>query len=317
MKIAVMGAGGMGGYVGGRLAQVGEDVHFVARGAHLMALRETGLRIESPYGDAHVARVAATDDPSTVGTVDVVLFTVKLFDTEAAAARLAPLIGERTRVVTLQNGIDSRALLARHVAAKRIAAGCIYVSAAIAAPGVIRSPGGPQRMVVDGLGGDLAIAALVAACSRAPGLEASTTDTITTSIWEKFVTLAAFSGATCLSRRPVGDVLGHRETRDFLKQLLEENVAVAGAVGETFAPGTPERILGFFGTLACGTKSSMLLDLEASRPLELPWLAGRIVELGQRHGVPVPANAAVLAALAPHVRGTAARQSQGPQPAAA
>ena len=172
------------------------------RRAPLGAIRDTGLRIESPYGDAHLTSVAATDDPSTVGPVDVVIFTVKLFDTEAAAERLAPLIGERTRVVTLQNGIDSRAMIARHVPAERIVAGCIYVSAAIGAPGVIRSPGGPQRMIVDGLGGDPGIAALVAACSRAPGLEASATDAIAPSIWEKFVTLAAFSGATCLTRRP-------------------------------------------------------------------------------------------------------------------
>lgn len=302
MKVAVMGAGGMGGYVGGRLSQAGEEVHFIARGAHLSAIRDAGLRIESPYGNAHLTSVAATDDPSTVGPVDVVIFTVKLFDTEAAAKRLAPLIGERTRLVTLQNGIDSRALIARHVQSERIAAGCIYVSASISAPGVISSPGGAQHMVVDGLGGDPGIAALVAACSRAPGLEASATDAIAPSIWEKFVVLAAFSGATCLTRRPIGAVLEHRETRDFLKQLLEENAAVARAAGQALAPGTPERILGFFATLPLGTKSSMLLDLEAGRPLELPWLAGRIVELGRRHAVPVQANAAVVAALTPHVR---------------
>ena len=309
LKIAVMGAGGMGGYVGGRLAQVGETVHFVARGAHLAALRQTGLRIESPFGDAHLAPIHATDDPEEIGPVDLVLFTVKLNDTAAAAERLAPMIGDGTRIVTLQNGIDSRALIARHVPAVRIAAGCIYVSAAIGRPGTIRSPGGARRMTVDGLAGDPAIAALVAACNRAPGLEASATDAIASALWEKFVALAAFSGVTCLARQPIGAVLAHRETRDFLAQLLGENVAVAAAAGEAFPAGTPERILGFFRGLPHATKSSMLLDLEAGKPLELAWLAGRIVDLGKEHGVPTPANSAVVAALAPHARGARPQDS--------
>ena len=309
MKIAVMGAGGMGGYVGGRLAQVGETVHFIARGAHLAALRQTGLRIESPFGDAHLSPIHATDDPGEIGQVDLVLFTVKLNDTAAAAERLAPMIGDGTRIVTLQNGIDSRAMIARHVPAERIAAGCIYVSAAIGPPGTIRSPGGAQRMTVDGLAGDPAIAGLVAACNRAPGLEASATDAIASALWEKFVALAAFSGATCLARQPIGTVLEHRATLEFLTRLLEENVAVARAAGMAFPAGTPERILGYFRGLAPATKSSMLIDLDAGKPLEVAWLAGRIVDLGHQQGVPTPANSAVVAALAPHARGTRAQDS--------
>ena len=237
MKIAVMGAGGVGGYVGGRLAEVGEEVHLLARGAHLRALRAHGLRIESPYGDAHIRPIAATDDPSAIGPVDLVLFTVKLFDTAAAAERLAPLIGEGTRIVTLQNGIDSAAMIARYVAAERIAAGCIYVSASIGEPGVIRSPGGARRMIVDGLRGDPAIADFVAACARAPGLEACAMDVIVPAIWEKFVALSAFSAATCLARQPIGVVLENCETLDLLRRLLDENVAVARAAGN----GSPGR----------------------------------------------------------------------------
>jgi 2-dehydropantoate 2-reductase len=302
-----MGAGGVGGYVGGRLAQAGETVGFIARGAHLAALRGEGLRIESPLGGLHLAPVEATDDPAAIGRVDVVLFTVKLGDTAAAAARLAPLLGERTRVVTLQNGIDSREMLARHVAAERIVAGCIYISAAISAPGVISSPGGGRRIIVDGLGGDGVVAAFVAACNRTIALEASATDEISSAVWEKFVRLVAFSGITCLTRRPIGAVLEHPETLGFLRQLLEENVAVAAAVGVPFPPDMPEHVLGFYRGLPYETKSSMLHDLDAGKPLEVDWLAGRIVELGRAQGVSTPANAAVMAALAPHARG-------GPEP---
>ena len=303
MKIAVMGAGGMGGYVGGRLAEVGEEVHLLARGAHLRALRAYGLRIESPYGDAHIRPIEATDDPSAIGPVDLVLFTVKLFDTTAAAERLAPLIGEGTRIVTLQNGIDSAAMIARHVAAERIAAGCIYVSASIGEPGVIRSPGGARRMIVDGLRGDPAIAGFVAACARAPGLEACAMDAIVPAIWEKFVALSAFSAATCLARQPIGVVLENRETLDLLRSLLDENVAVARAAGNALLEGTAESVLLFFRSLPYETKSSMLIDLEAGKPLEMPWLAGRIRELGEAHGVPTPANVAVVTALARYAAG--------------
>ena len=161
-------------------------------------------------------------------------------------------------------------------------------------------------MIVDGLRGDPAITDFVAACNRAPGLEACTTDAIAPAIWEKFVALAAFSGATCLARQPIGVVLEQRETLDLLRNLLDENVAVAHATGNALPAETAERLLLFFRGLPYGTKSSMLIDLEAGKPLELPWLAGRIGELGEAHGVPTPANGAVVAALAPHVAGVSA-----------
>ena len=282
LKIAVMGAGGMGGYVGGRLAQVGETVHFIARGAHLAALRQTGLRIESPFGDAHLAPIHATDDPGEIGPVDLVLFTVKLNDTAAAAERLAPMIGDGTRVVTLQNGIDSRAMIARHVPAERIAAGCIYVSAAIGPPGTISSPGGARRMTVDGLGRRPR--------DRRPrrGLQSGARPGGVGHRRHRVGALGKVRHARRVFRgdvpRPAADRGGAGASRDarLPSRLLGENVAVAEAAGEAFPAGLPSASSGSSAACRHATKSSMLLDLEAGKPLELPWLAGRIVDLGHR-----------------------------------
>jgi 2-dehydropantoate 2-reductase len=302
MKIAVMGAGGIGGYVGGRLAEAGEAVHFIARGRNLEALRRNGLRIECPLGDATLA-VAATDDPAAIGPVDLVLVAVKLGATDAAARKLAPLIGENTRIVTLQNGIDARELIARHVEEHRISAGSMYLSAVLREPGVVHSPGGDHQIIVDGLSGDPVIAAFVAACQRAIGLNASATDDIGQVIWSKFAMLVAISGTACLARSPVGTIVAHPETLEFLRHMLAENLAVARGDGQDFDPATLDGFVDFFRGRPTETKPSMLVDLEAGRPLEMPWLQGRLVELGRSLGIETPANTAVVAGLAPHVAG--------------
>ena len=199
MRIAVMGAGGIGGYLGGWLAAVREDVAFVARGAHLEALRCDGLRIASPFGDLHLPDVTATDDPTAIGPVDLVLFTVKLYDSETAAAALVPLVGPHTRVLTLQNGIDSLDILARHVPSGQLIGGSIYVAASIAQPGVISVPGGSRRLVV-GQASDPVIQTLRKACERGVGIELETVEEVAPVLWEKFVILCAFAGATSLMR---------------------------------------------------------------------------------------------------------------------
>ncbi len=311
MKIAVVGAGGIGGYVGGRLAQAGERVHLVARGRHLDALRRSGLRIECPLGDVTLPGIAATEDPAEIGPVDVVVFTVKLSGTDAAARMLAPLIGEHTRIVTLQNGIDSKAMIALHVDEDRIAAGCTYLSAHVRDPGVIHAPGGAHGLIVDELSGDATIAAFVRACRAATGLEAKSTADVEHVLWEKFVTLVAFSGVTCLTRRPIGVVFEHPESVAFLRRLVAENLSVAAAAGHDFAADRAEFLLRFFQGLPGATRSSMLVDLEAGRPLEMPWLSGRVLELSRSFGREAPATAAVVAALAPHVDGAGATPRAG------
>ena len=303
MKIAVMGAGGVGGYVGGRLAEAGEEVHLIARGRHLEALKARGLKIESPLGDAALADIHATDDPAEIGPVDLVLFAVKLADTDAAAAALAPLVGPQTRIVTLQNGIDSAAMIARHVPRDQIAAGIIFIAVQIKEPGIITHPGGMHRMTVDAMDGDATMAGFFAACDRAVGIEAFPTDEPERTVWRKFIALVAFSGVTAITRLPIGATYANPDTLAFMRQLLDENIAVANACRQAFGPGDAEDVVKLFAGQPYDQKSSMQIDLENGKPLELPWLSGRVHQLGKELGIATPTNSAVWAALCPHVNG--------------
>jgi 2-dehydropantoate 2-reductase len=293
MRIAIMGSGGVGAYVGARLQAVGEEVSFIARGAHLLALREHGLRIESPLHALHLPRVSATDDPASIGVVDLIVFAVKLGDTEAAARALAPLVGPGTRILTLQNGIDSVALLTPLAGTAKVCGGVIYISAVIDRPGVIRSPGGLHAIVADGAQGDPVMAAFAEACGRADALDARLTDAVPLVIWEKFVALTAISGATSLLRANMGQVLGHPETRTFYRQLLDETLAVGQAAGQALRAGLADEIMVKVAGMPPSFRSSMSEDLERGKPLELAWLSGRVHALGLQLGVPTPAHSAV------------------------
>jgi len=297
MRIAIMGAGGVGGYVGARLQAAGEDVAFLARGAHLAAMRRDGLRLESPQGNVHLPAVTASDDPKQIGVVDLVLFAVKLWDTEAAAASLAPLLAPRTRVLTLQNGIDSVEMIARHVPRAQVVAGAIYLSAFIGRPGVITTPGGFHRIVADACAGDPVMTAFYAACERAPGIDVTATTEVDRAIWEKFVGLAALSGATALLRSSMGPILAHPETAAFVKQLLDEGVAVAQAAGHAMPDGLVDTMLGRIASMPPTFRASMAEDLDKGRPLELKWLSGRMHGLGLQYGVPTPAHTAAYRGL--------------------
>ncbi len=303
MKIAVMGAGGIGGYVGGRLAEAGEEVCLIARGTHLAALKANGLRIESPHGNAALPTILAVGEAREAGPVDLVLFAVKLTDADAAARALIPIVAPHTKVVTLQNGIDGKDIVSRFIDPAQVAAGIIYLAAYIKAPGVIINPGGVHRMVIDRMDGDPTLAALFAACERTIGIDALPTDTIQHMLWEKFIVMTAFSGATCITRLPIGAVRQQPETMDFMRDLAEETIAVARALGQEFDEGHGERVLALSRNQPYEQKASMLVDLEAGRPLELPWLHGKVAALGARFGIPTPASSAVLAALAPFVDG--------------
>jgi len=297
MRIAIMGSGGVGAYVGGRLKAAGEDVTFIARGAHLEAMRKDGLRIESPQHPVHVDHVVATDDPSTIGPVDLIIFAVKLWDTETAATRLAAMIGPDTRVLTLQNGIDSVDMIANRVPQAQVRGGVIYVSALIDRPGVIRSPGGLHHIVADAAGGDPVMAAFVAACAKADALDAKLTDSIGVVIWEKFIVLSALSAATSLLRANIGQIMEHAETRSLQRQLLEEGVAVGRALGTVKRDDLVEEVMSRFGNMPYSFRSSMSEDLDRGKPLELRWLSGRLHHLGLEHGVPTPAHSVVYRAL--------------------
>ena len=297
MHIAIMGSGGVGAYVGARLQAAGEQVSFIARGAHLQALQADGLRIEGALAPIHLAPVRATDDPAQVGPVDLIVFAVKLGDTEAAARAMQPLIGPGTRILTLQNGIDSVALLTPHAGAAAVRGGAIYVSAVIDRPGVIRSPGGLHTIVADAAGGDPVMAAFFAACDRATALDAKPSNAVDTVLWEKFIALSSLSATTSLLRAPMGLIMGHPETRALQRQLIDEAVVVGRAAGQTVRDNLADEIMAKLAALPAGFRSSMSEDLERGKPLELPWLSGRVHALGLQHGVPTPAHSTAYRAL--------------------
>lgn len=305
MRIGVMGSGGVGGFFGMRLAQAGLDVTFIARGAHLAAMREHGLKIENEHlGDEILTDVKATDDPSTVGVVDVVLFAVKLWDTENAGRLIAPMVGPDTGVLSLQNGVLKDDTLRDIFPAEAVMGGVGYVATAIARPGVIGQTGSLQRAVIgeyDGRPSERA-RTLVDAFRRT-GVTAELSTDIRRALWEKYVFLVGLSSMTSLTRLPIGPVRGNPKTRDFLYQIMSEAVAVGRAHGVSLPADYADDRMKFVDGLAETMTSSMHHDLEHGNRLEVDWLSGGVVKLGRDVGVPTPANSAACAILSPHAAG--------------
>jgi 2-dehydropantoate 2-reductase len=304
MHIAIVGAGGIGGYFGARLIEGGEQVSFVARGAHATAIREHGLRITSALGDATVQPHAVAEDPADLGAADFVVFAVKLPDAERAAAALKPLLRAGTVVLPLQNGVDVVDLLAARVGAPAVAVGAALISARIGSPGVIEHLGPFARLRY----GPLQPAQLErmqafhAACQRAR-IDAELLADPRRAIWEKFVFLVGMSSLTALTRQPVGVIRDHPELRRQLRQVMSEAAALARAEGVALDEAFVDAQMAAVDKLPAGIKASMLGDLLAGKPLELPWLAGAVVRRSERHGLKAEANRFVAAALAPYVHG--------------
>jgi 2-dehydropantoate 2-reductase len=304
MKIAVMGAGGVGGYFGGRLAEAGEEVSLIARGAHLAAIRAEGLRILSPLGDATVVPALATEHPAEVGSVDIVLFCVKLWDSEAAAEAIRPLIGEGTAVISLQNGIAPEEMLSTVLGPEHVMGGVSHISAVIAEPGVVRQIGSFARLEFGELDNRPSARgeALLAACGRA-GIDASIPADINEAIWRKFIFLAAMSAANCLTRLPIGPAREDPITRALIETLLAETAAVARAKGISIADDIVARIMNSMDDLPAEMTASMLKDLEAGNRLEVAWMSGAVAAIGRELGVPTPAQEVAYAALKLHAEG--------------
>ena len=304
MRIAIMGSGGVGGYLGGRLAASGQDVTFIARGAHLAALRSEGLRIESARGDVAGPPAQATDDPAAIGPVDLVVFAVKLYDTEQAAAATRPLIGPATGVVTLQNGVDSVGVLSATLGREHVIGGSAHIAAVIAAPGVIRHTGTMARFLFGELDGAQSerIAALSAALDKA-GVDHQVSEDIERDIWGKMVFLATFAGLTALMRLPIGPIRADPDTRALYLAGLAEALAVARAKGIALPDDFVAQTLARTDQLPYEMKSSLLNDLESGRRLELPWLSGAIARMGEEQGVPTPTHAFITTALKLHADG--------------
>ena len=303
MRIAIFGSGGVGGYFGGRLAAAGTDVVFIARGAHLKAMRDTGLRIESPRGDLHVSTVNATDDPGRLGPVDLVLFAVKLYDTESALPMLKTLVGDGTLVVPLQNGVDSVEILQRAVGPQHVVGGTTYVSAVIAEPGLIRHTA-MGTLIMGTLDGarSARLEQFSEAC-RAAGFEGRVSDHILVDIWSKFARLSAFSGMTTVTRCSLGPIRDDPTLTAMMKTALAESIAVARGNGIPLTDTVERDFEAYVQSMPPHARSSMLEDLERGRPLELPWLSGTVVRIGRAVGVATPTHQFITAVLTPHVRG--------------
>jgi len=307
MHIVFYGAGGIGGYFGARLLAAGEDVSFVARGRHAQAMREHGLRVKSHLGDLQVATPSLSDDPAALPKADLVVFTVKMPDAEAAAARLAPLMKPGTVVLPIQNGVEIVDVLTAALGPEPVALGAAYIPTRIAEPGVIEHAGGFASLRFGALrpAQRPALEAFAAACQRAK-VQVELVDDMRRVMWEKFVFLGGMSSLTALTRMPIGVVRSDPELRRLLQQVMDEIAALARAEGVALPADFVAKQMTVVDGLPAAAKASMANDLDAGRPLELPWLAGAVVRRSERVGLQAVANRFVAAALGPYVNGTAA-----------
>jgi 2-dehydropantoate 2-reductase len=305
MRVTVMGSGGTGGYFGGLLARAGEDLTFVARGAHLEAIRANGLTVQSRLVGDFTVPARATDDPAQVGAADLILFCVKAYDTESAARRLRPSMGPDTVILPVQNGIDSAERIGRVVGPGHVIGGIAKVSAGIEAPGIIQHRAGPDVIELGELDGrPSARTERIAGVLRRAGIKAEVRPDIRVALWEKFVLICGLSGLTAMTRLPIGAVLACPETRTLYKQTMVETHAVGRAEGVVLPDGLVERMVKFFEGSDPAIRGSLYYDLAAGRRLEIEALNGTVVRLGRERGVPTPANFAVYAALKPYADGT-------------
>jgi len=306
MRIAVVGAGGVGGGFGAALAKAGADVIFIARGAHLAAMKSEGLKVQGGRGETHLVPTRATDDPAEIGKVDIVLFCVKLWDVESAGQHIMPLIGPDTAVIPLQNGIDAAERLIPILGSNAVMGGVAQISASIVGPGLIQQVGTFMRMIFGEFDGKRHKRGedFLALCLKA-GFDATLSEQILTELWMKFILLASNAGITAATRQPIGKLRDDDDIRPIMIAAFREVFDVGRAKGVVLPADAVEKILDFIGHAPPTMKASMALDLERGNRLELPWLGGKVVELGRQLGVPTPTHSMMYAMLKPYIMGTA------------
>ena len=300
MKVAVVGAGGTGGYYGGALARAGHDVVMIARGPHLAAIQANGMQLNTMLlGDFHLD-VAATDDMGSIGAVDLVIFAVKSYGTDAAIAAMGSMVGDGTMIISTQNGIDSERVLGEALGAEHVLGCAATVSAMISEPGVVTQGGGPGTMEIGEMAGGVSerVEELVAACKDA-GIAASTHENIELAIWQKFTFICALSGMTAMTRKPIGEIFAQPTTTALYLQVLEEVAEIARAEGIAMPESAAADILKATQAREPFIIGSMGHDVIAGNAIEIGLLNGRVVEMGAKHGIATPANFAVMAALMP------------------
>jgi 2-dehydropantoate 2-reductase len=307
MRIAVVGAGGTGGYFGGLLARAGQDVTFIARGAHLEALRARGLTVESKLAGAFTVPVQATDTPSEVAPVDLILFCVKTYDTDTAAESIRPLIRTDTMLLSLQNGIDNEERIARAAGHSSQIGAVAYVVSAIKAPGVVAQTAGPGKIILGerSEGASARTDRLRDVLQRAE-ITAEVHPDVRVVLWQKFLFICAFSGVTAVTRLPIGTILADFVTRALFRGTAKEVEAVARADGIALPADCVEQALATAAAVEPWGRGSLYHDLAVGRRLELESLNGEVVRRGREHGIETPLNFAIYAALRPYVDGAPA-----------
>jgi 2-dehydropantoate 2-reductase len=304
MRIAVMGTGGTGGYFGGLLARAGEEVAFIARGAHLEAIRKNGLAIKSVLAGEFNISATATDNPDDIGPVDFVLFCVKAYDNAAAAEQIRPLIGPETVLLSVQNGIDNEQQIGEVIGPDHIV-GCVsYVSSTIESPGVVAQTGGPGTIVFGEMhGGTSARTEALQSTLQNSNITAELHPDIKVALWQKFLGICGVNGVTALTRLPMGEIVACKETHNLMRETMQEVEAVARASGVNLPEGCVDQSMDFFSSMDPTVRGSMYYDLAAGRRLELEVLNGTVVRLGSENGIPTPMNFAIYAALKPYLNG--------------
>ena len=299
-----MGAGGVGGYFGARLAAAGHEVGFVARGRHLEAMREKGLAVRSQLGDVELEPVRASDDPAAFVAADFVLFTVKTYDCESAAEAVRPALGPETGIVPLLNGVGHLEDLRRILGAGRVLGGVAHISALIEEPGVIRHFDRMQILRIGEMDNSASprVLALREACAKA-GIDCPAPNDIERELWQKVVMICTLAGANCLTRLPLGACRSNPATRAMMESLTAESAAVARALGVSLPEDQETRTMAVLDKLPAPMKASIFAALERGDRLEASALNGAIDRLGREAGVDTPTHRTVYAALAPHENG--------------
>ena len=303
MRIAVMGAGGVGGYFGGLLAKAGNDVTFIARGEHLQAIRSKGLRVVHNAGE-FVVDAAATDRPEEVGPVDLVMFTVKAYDTDSALGMMRPLVGQETTVLTLQNGVESHIAVEAAFGEGCALPGAAYVESRIDSPGVVVQTGHVARIVFGEASGEASSrVGKVREVMVSAGINAEASPDVLATLWAKFLFITAVAGLTSACRRRIGDLLGKPGYREVLVEAMREIEAVGRAKGINLDDEVVGQTMEYVEGAVKDITASMHLDLERGRRLELEIFNGAVVRMGRETGVATPVNDLLYLVLKPHVDG--------------
>jgi 2-dehydropantoate 2-reductase len=306
MRFAILGSGAVGGYFGARLAQSGQEVTFIARGAHLEAIRTHGLQVKSAKLGDFMVRAPAESDPARVGAVDVVIVAVKAYDNDTAYAAIAPMLGRDTVVLTLQNGVDNVDQLAGLVGAARVLGGTTYVATALEAPGLIVQTGVHRSIIFGEVFGARGLTPRVQAIAdvMAPAdIEVRAVPDARTPLWDKFVYLVPFSGFTGAARLPIGFLWQHAQVRDMYYAAAREVAAIAVAEGVTLSTDRFETLREYMDTIPSTTRSSLLVDLEQGKRIEVEALQGAALRRAAAHGLSAPIVAALYAVLKPWAAG--------------